>query len=205
MRIKNFLIVFFLVSYVVSNAHGDHDSSRAAISYSDSATFNHVAESDSHTPDGFFPNYHPLIIHFPIVLLILAALTQICSFFLFKKELKWITIFLLFFGVLTAWLASNVLHAHPKELQGRVKEIFEIHEQMASLTLWISLIGLIIKLCSLFIFKGKLWVEIIAAIILICSTITVSICGHHGAMLVHIEGIGPQGNGLETHHHHHED
>lgn len=150
-----------------------------------------------------FPNYHPLIVHFPIVLLIIATFIQLSSFFVFKKELSWVALGLLTLGVITAWLSSNTFHAHPEELTGRAKEIFETHEQMANLTWWFSLAALIGKISSQFFLKRKLLMELIVFVLLMASAVTVSIAGHHGAMLVHMEGIGPKGNHLESHEHHH--
>ena len=148
-----------------------------------------------------FPNYHPLIVHFPIVLLIIASLIQLFTFFVFKNELSWVVLALLAFGVLTAWLSSNTFHADPDTLTGRAREIFETHERMANLTWWFSLCALLFKIVSRFILKRNVWIEILVSILLIISTVTVSIAAHHGAMLVHIEGIGPKGNHLDTHEH----
>ncbi len=150
-----------------------------------------------------FPNYHPLIVHFPIVLLIIATLVQLFSFFIFKKELSWVALILLALGVIVTWLSSNTFHAHPHELTGSSKEIFEIHEQMAMFTWWFSLAALSAKIISQLFLKRKLWLEIMATALLLTSAVTVSIAGHHGAMLVHIEGIGPKGNHLESHEQHH--
>ena len=148
-----------------------------------------------------FPNYHPLIVHFPIVLLLLALIFQLISFFVFRKDLSWVTLGLLFFGVITTWLSSNTFHAHPEELTGRAKEIFETHEQMAGFTLLFSLAALTIKIISHFFLKRKWWIESLVALCLVGSAITVSIAGHHGAMLVHMEGNGPKGEHLESNDH----
>lgn len=145
-----------------------------------------------------FPNYHPLIVHFPIVLLIIATLFQLLSFFFYKNEFSIATLILLTLGVISAWLASNTFHAHPEELTGSAKEIFETHEQMADFTWWFSLVALLIKILSHFFLKRKWWMESAVTLLLIGSAVTVSIAGHHGAMLVHMEGIGPKGNQLES-------
>jgi len=146
-----------------------------------------------------FPNYHPLIVHFPIVLLLIAALFQLLSFFFYKKEFSVVMLILLTLGVISAWLSSNTFHADTEELTGRAKEIFETHEQMASFTVWFSFIALVIKIVSHFFLKRKWWIETVVALFLAASAVTVSIAGHHGAMLVHMEGIGPQGKFLESH------
>lgn len=146
-----------------------------------------------------FPNYHPLVVHFPIVLLLMAAIFQLLSFFFYKEELGLVTLILLALGVVSAWLASNTFHAHPEELTGSAKEIFETHEQMASFTWWFSLTALLLKIPSHFFLKRKWWLESAVALLLITSAVTVSIAGHHGAMLVHMEGIGVKGEHLESH------
>lgn len=150
-----------------------------------------------------FPNYHPLVVHFPIVFLLVAALFQLLSFFIYKREFGMTTFILLTLGAISAWVSSNVFHAHTQELNSPAKEILETHEQMASLTWWFALSALLFKSLSLFYFKRSLWVELLVTVLLIVSSVTVSIAGHHGAMLVHIQGIGPKGKYLESHHHEH--
>ena len=148
-----------------------------------------------------FPNYHPLVVHFPIVLLLMAALFHIVSFFIYRKEFSWATLALLFMGAISAWLASNIFHAHTETLNARASEIFSTHERMAAYTLWLSVAALAAKTVSHFFIQRKWWSEAIVMILLIACSVTVSITGHHGAMLVHIEGVGPQGKHLELHQH----
>jgi uncharacterized membrane protein len=149
-----------------------------------------------------FPNYHPLVVHFPIVLLLMAVLFQMISFFFLKKEFGIATLILLALGVLSAWLSSNVFHAHTGELSGNAKEILEQHERMAALTWWFALTALLFKGLSVFLGRKSLLLEILVALVLTVSAVTVSIAGHHGATLVHLHGVGPQGRFLESHHHH---
>lgn len=171
----------------------------------DSAMMHEMEEHQEMKAVDAFPNYHPLAVHFPIVLLIIAAFIQLFSFFVFRKELSWVAMALLATGVIATWLSSHTFHAHPDELTGRAREIFETHEQMADLTWWFSLAALIGKIISHFFLKRKIVLEIIVSLLLTASAVTVSIAGHHGAMLVHMEGIGPKGDHLETHEEHHHD
>ncbi len=147
-----------------------------------------------------FPNYHPLVVHFPIVLLIFAAVFQILSFFMYRKEFGVAVLIMILVGAISAWLASNVFHAHPKDLAERASEIFETHELMAQLTFWFALAALVAKTISHFVIKRKWWSEAIVFLFLLAASITVSIAGHHGSELVHIEGVGPQGKYLEHKH-----
>ncbi len=79
--------------------------------------------------------------------------------------------------------------------------ISETHEQMATLTQWFSLGALIAKILSLTIFNRRWWIEAIATVLLVLCAATVSVAGHHGAVLVHMNGIGPMGNHLESEEH----
>lgn len=146
-----------------------------------------------------FPNYHPLVVHFPIVLLIFAALFQILSFLMYRNEFSIATLLLLLAGTIAVWLSSNTFHAHPMNLPEHVNEIYATHELMAQYTWWLALAALAAKSVSHFFVSRKWWSEAVVLILLIGASITVSIVGHHGAQLVHMGGVGPQGKYLEAH------
>ncbi len=154
-------------------------------------------------PFSAFPNLHPLVVHFPIVLLLLAFAFQIVSFFAFQKAFSWATIFLLLFGFIGAWIASEYAHPHTTGLSDHAYRVLVEHERYASITLWSSGIALLLKIVSYRYLKLNKWTEILVALLLLISATAVSLAGHHGAQLVHIEGIGPKGNYLETGSHEH--
>src|SRR3546814_960624 len=85
-----------------------------------------------------FPNLHPMVVHFPIVLLMLAALLQLASFFVFKKELGIITLAVLILGFIGAYAASKFFHANTHGLPEHIQMILEEHEWFASATIWLS-------------------------------------------------------------------
>ncbi len=93
-----------------------------------------------------FPNLHPLVVHFPIVLLFLAFFTQLIGFFKYRKESSWIALFLLLGGFIGAVLATQVFHAHVAEVNEQVNKIFETHEYYGKTTLLLSGIALALKL-----------------------------------------------------------
>lgn len=158
------------------------------------------ANAKPFAPFSDFPNLHPLVVHFPIVLLLLAFFSQIAALFVYRKPLSWVTLLLLAGGFLGALLASQVFHAHAEGLSESAHEIFETHESLASVTLWLSGIALVFKIISHFVFDAKKWAEWIVLLVITGAAVTVSLTGHLGSQMVYLEEIGPGGNKVEQHH-----
>ena len=153
-----------------------------------------------------FPTLHPLVVHFPIVLLLLAAISQLAGFFVFKNQLSWITLFLVAGGFIGAYVAGSYVHPHTHGLSEYVERVLAAHENYASYSTWLGGIALLLKAVSHFLLKRKLWGEIVVAVVLIAAAYCVSTAGHYGAQLIHIEGVGAQGKNLDTgkqHNHQH--
>lgn len=155
-----------------------------------------------------FPSLHPLVVHFPIVLLILAAITQLIGLFTLKRELGWVTLALAALGLVGAYVSGSYAHPHTTDdISPRAALWLEEHEEYAAFTLWLALVGTGLKAASLFLLRGRWWAEVAVLLVLGGAAGTVSLAAHHGAQLVHLEGIGPQGKYLELHGHdghHHE-
>lgn len=146
-----------------------------------------------------FSTLHPLVVHFPIVLLIVAALLQIMGLFYSKANWDYITLVLLAGGVAGAYLSGSFFHPHTEGLSSHAAEVLERHELFASLTLYFSAAALLLKITGMFIVRSrKRLIEIITAFILLFSAVSVSLAGHWGAYLTHVEGVGPQGKFIET-------
>lgn len=168
-----------------------------------------VAHSHQHHTSGTtasfsdFPSLHPLVVHFPIVLLLMAFILQAASLFVFREQMSWVVLITLAFGFVGAIVAGKYVHPHTTDtISEHAALVLTEHERFASLTIWLSGTALLFKIVSHFFLKTKLWAEILVALIMLGASICVSIAGHHGAQLVHIEGIGAQGNFLETNHQH---
>lgn len=145
-----------------------------------------------------FSTFHPLIVHFPIVLLIVAALLQIVGLFYLKSNWDIITFILLIGGTLGAYLSGSYFHPHTEGLTLSASEILKRHEFYAMLTLLSSVVALILKFLSIFTFnKKRRLLEVLIAISLLSAAVNVSFAGHWGAYLTHIEGVGPQGKYIE--------
>jgi uncharacterized membrane protein len=149
-----------------------------------------------------FPTLHPLIVHFAIVLIIVAAGLQLLNLWLIKSEISWIVAGILLFGVLAAWFAAKNFHPHTHGISEHAKLVLDQHDKWADWTINSGFVALLLQIVNLFVFKTKRWAAVLVAIVLAVSAYSVSRAGHYGAQLVHIEGIGPQGKFLEMEHHH---
>lgn len=178
-------IIFLLTSILIS---------RVAFSQTDTTAAANTGISE-------FPNYHPLVVHFPLILLLIAGAMQIVLLFRTNKMYNYTVTALTVLGFLTGLLAAFVFHAHPsQDINPTAHEIFETHEKLAFITLWLSGIASLFKVSGLFI--SKKWLEIVALLFLLGSAVTVSIAGHHGSELVYKQGIGPKGEKLQEEHKH---
>jgi uncharacterized membrane protein len=149
-----------------------------------------------------FPSLHPLIVHFAIVLLIIAAILQLINLILLKKEFAWIIAGLIVSGFTVAMLASTKFHPHTHGMSDHARQILALHDQYAEWTLYLAGIAATLQVLNLFFFKTRRQAFAIVAFVMIASAYCVAHAGHYGAQLVHIEGVGPQGKYLETGHHH---
>ena len=143
-----------------------------------------------------FPNLHPLFVHFPIALLLAAVATQLAVLFFPKNiNLKWFTLFLLLAGCIGAFIAVQTAVHVSGDADDKAIEIFETHRLFGLLTFWFSLAATIIRFVTIKWFRKK-WMEILLAIVILSTGIFVTIAGHHGAQLVYIYNVGPQGNAV---------
>lgn len=200
--IINSLFIIFLVLGIAVNvsAHEGHHHEKDTLQNVTKLTDSSTAIDKTaiiQEPTGF-STLHPLVVHFPIVLLIIAALLQLVGLFYSKGSWDYITLFLLAGGVVGAYLSGSFFHPHTEGLTSNAAEILERHELFASLTLYSSIAALLLKIAGVFIFKSrKRFFEIATVINLLFSAVSVSIAGHWGAYLTHVEGVGPKGNYIE--------
>ncbi|MDQ6480573.1 DUF2231 domain-containing protein [Dyadobacter sp. LHD-138] len=181
------------VSSPSRHKHGIHDSTAMQAAMSTDGAHQHGLNE--------FPTLHPLVVHFPIVLLIMAALLQWVGLFVYKKEITIIAWVVLLFGFIGAYASSTWFHPHTSELAAAVQAVLEEHEKYASYTQWLSGIALLIQSVNLFFLKRNVWVNISVAIAMSAAAFFVAYTGHHGAELVHKYGVGAKGYLLEQHHH----
>lgn len=145
-----------------------------------------------------FPNLHPLIVHFPIVLLLLGGFLQLIQLFRLDRNLDWVILLCVGAGFIGAYVAGTYAHPHAHGLTNAAEEVLVKHDLYADWTIYSSALGAVLKLVSLFFYRQKRVFEIVVFLVLGISAYAVSEAGHYGSQLVHIEGVGPQGNYLES-------
>ncbi len=144
-----------------------------------------------------FSSLHPLVVHFPIVLILLSAALQAVLVWNDLKQIKWVTLVIMAGALLSSLAASTIFHAEPSiDAPKAALEIFEQHEKYAQLTLWMSGITFLLKSIGAFFKIKRRSFEMIVFVSAIIAAVFLSIAGHHGARLTHVAGVGPMGKYL---------
>jgi uncharacterized membrane protein len=172
-------------------AHGEEDQGPSA----------NIAE-ESPNDAGFleaFPTLHPLVVHFPIVLLLTASVLYPGGMFFRNLQLKYAGILLAAAGLGGAILATYWVHPHTAGLTLAAQATLEQHDRFAYLTIYTAAAAVFIQLAGHF--TQRRLIEYAGALAMILASIFVGITGHYGAKLTHVHGVGPRGEFLEEHSH----
>lgn len=149
-----------------------------------------------------FPNLHPLVVHLPIVLILLAAALQAVLVFKDWPQVRWIGLAVMTGGFAGAVAASTVFHAMPMGLPPKAAAVFAEHEQFASYTTWLSGITLLLAGIGFYFKVQRRAYEVLVLVAAVAAAGVLSVAGHRGAQLVYVEGVGPKGNLLMKGDHH---
>ena len=209
---RKFLLVFFvlIIIPIVGFSHGEShkDKEKLAnkevqIEQNNETHKTPIGNSlkTNQTPDNFkisdlmndlkkFPSLHPMVIHFPIVLLLIALPIWLIGLRLGSLELKITAVVLNTFGFVGAVAAAFILHPHIDGMSVQAKATLGRHEFLAYLTVFVSgasaIIG-IIFITGKYYLKRIKFVEWLIAGLMAISILTVSLAGHFGATLTHLQ------------------
>lgn len=141
-----------------------------------------------------FPNLHPLVVHFPIVLILLSAALQGLLIFKDSQQLRWGTLIIMGAAFVSAVVSSKIFHAHITELPPLANQIYQDHERYSDYTLWISGLTFLFRgIGEFYQIQRRSYEGLVLASALVAA-VFLSLTGHRGAQLVYLEGVGPQGN-----------
>ena len=137
--------------------------------------------------------YHPLSVHFPIVLLLMATLFRLIG--LWSSKLTWEQggRLLLILGVIGVWVAVYTGDLADGIVSRELCDptILKDHENFATATAWIFSAALLLDLLIKYIdkLKRKLF-SIILVILMLVGSGTLAYVGHLGAQLVYQQAAG---------------
>jgi uncharacterized membrane protein len=128
---------------------------------------------------------HPMLVHFPIALVLIGFLAEVLSFFM-KSELALVKVgfYLLLVGTISSavtWLSGILFTA---DMSGSAGEIREIHELFAGVTVVLLITALILRVFALRTPQNSIlkWTAFLCYFL---ATISVAITGFYGGSLVY--------------------
>jgi uncharacterized membrane protein len=137
---------------------------------------------------------HPMIIHFPIALLFVGFLADAVGL-TFKKEFFTKAGFYLLIlgtlGVVAAYLSGNLAGEGVTEA-GALKEALEIHEDAATLTLWLMIGTALVRIAIVALKKYIGIYRWLALVIFFIGVLSIARTGFYGGELVYKHAAGVQ-------------
>jgi len=129
---------------------------------------------------------HPMLVHFPIALVIFGFLAEV-AFLFFKNEssLRKMGYYLLIAGTLAAivaWLTGNFFTS---EMDGAAGKMRESHELFATITLVLLLVTSLFRTALVILKNNNSTFRILAFILYSLAAISVSITSYLGGSLVY--------------------
>ena len=137
--------------------------------------------------------FHPLSVHFPIVLLLLATLFKLIGLWSYKNTWDHGGRFLLILGVIGVWISIYTGDLADGIVSRQLCDptVLKEHENFAYTTAWIFSIALILELLTRYIdlIKTRI-VSVVLVLLMISGSVTLAYVGHLGAELVYQQAAG---------------
>ena len=141
------------------------------------------------------PNIHPIVVHFPIALLVVAVAVDLVSLFFRQNISIRNTVSLLYcvgaaFGIVAYFTGESAADAMllPAEVAPLVGE----HHDWASRTTWFFVFFASVRLAVSFIFPPKMWIQSVSFALALGGIFMLYETAEHGAVLVYRHGLGVQ-------------
>lgn len=134
---------------------------------------------------------HAMLIHFPIALLIIGFLSEIIFAFIKKSFFKQAAFYLLLLGTMgtiASYLSGNEAGEGIEE--GSLGKAIELHEQAATISLWLAVITALVYLAIYLSNYSKNWAKITSVILFAGTIAAIARTGYLGGELVYKHGAG---------------
>lgn len=136
---------------------------------------------------------HPMIVHFPIALLIVAFLFDVISLFIkeeFYSKAGFYLLILGTLGVIAAFFTGNLAGSGISE-SGKLKDVLETHEEAALISMSIMIIAAVVRI--IFVWKKKYYgvFKYVALTLILICVFSIARTGFYGGELVfkHAAGV----------------
>jgi uncharacterized membrane protein len=137
------------------------------------------------------PHLHAMLIHFPIALIIAGFSTELITIFSKKEFFKNASFYLLMLGALGA-IAAYISGSYAGDgmTDGILQEPLELHEEAATITLWLAIITAIGRAAMHYFKYHKAWAKWSSFILFTALVGSVARTGYLGGELVFKHGAG---------------
>jgi uncharacterized membrane protein len=132
-------------------------------------------------------HFHPMLVHFPIALLIVGFLADITGEF-YKKEkclhkMGFILQILGTLGVIAAFITGDNF-TNWEAFQGATKDAFELHQDAAILTIWIAIVAVIVRILIMMMQRFSGWTKWLTLFLYLAAVVAIGYTGLMGGNLV---------------------
>ncbi|MGA7837529.1 MAG: DUF2231 domain-containing protein [Ignavibacteriaceae bacterium] len=139
---------------------------------------------------------HPMIIHFPIALLMIGFLADLTGVVLKKEFFTTAGFYLLIFGtigVIAAYISGNFAGEGIEEA-GSLKQALENHEHAAQLSLWLMVATAVVRIAIVTAKKYTGIFKYAALVLFLAGVLSIVRTGYYGGELVYKHAAGVQFN-----------
>jgi len=139
---------------------------------------------------------HPMIVHFPIALLIVGFLSELVGLILKKEFFTTAAFYLLILGtlgVVAAYITGNLAGDGISET-GQLETALETHEHAAQLTLWLMVGAAAVRIALVWFKKFDGAFKYVAFLLFLVGVLSVARTGFYGGELVYKHAAGVQFN-----------
>lgn len=139
---------------------------------------------------------HPMIVHFPIALIIVGFLSEVVGLLLKKDFFTKAAFYLLILGtlgVVAAYITGNIAGDGVSET-GQLKNALETHEDAAQLTLWLMVGAAVVRIALVWMKKFDGVFKYAALVLFLAGALSVARTGYYGGELVYKHAAGVQFN-----------
>ena len=139
---------------------------------------------------------HPMIVHFPIALLIVGFLFDLFGAIFNKHFFSKTGFYLLILGtlgVLAAYISGNIAGDGVSEV-GTLKQALENHEDAAQISLWLMVIASIVRIAIVLLKKYSGVFKWAAIVLFLAGILSIARTGYYGGELVFKHAAGVQLN-----------